>query len=167
MGRAMRAGQLAKKIGVAPSVVSAWENDKRGLPETPTLFKLAKALNCSIGDLLRGVDEEYDRAEIARGEYLNDKLAELRQLLREIGPGDDEHVIVEELSSDQVTRLLNLTAEISTLMGMTTHLWPKQPTRDEAEATLLQDWQSLTDEERSAIQLLIEGRLAARERRRA
>ena len=48
MGRAMRAGQLAKKIGVAPSVVSAWENDKRGLPETPTLFKLAKALNLSL-----------------------------------------------------------------------------------------------------------------------
>lgn len=52
--------ELADRLGVKPSVVSAWENDRRGLPETPTLFRLAKALNASIDELLRGVDAGYD-----------------------------------------------------------------------------------------------------------
>ena len=51
-----RAKTLAKSIGVAPSVVSRWENDKTGLPEGPTLLKLAKVLDCSLDDLLDGVD---------------------------------------------------------------------------------------------------------------
>lgn len=59
--RGMKSLELAELLDVAPSVVSAWENDRRGLPETPTLLKLAKALNCTIDELLSGVDAEYDR----------------------------------------------------------------------------------------------------------
>jgi transcriptional regulator with XRE-family HTH domain len=62
----LKAIQLAKKTSVQPPTVSAWENDKGGLPETPTLFKLAKALGCSIEELLQGVDAEYEAAATKR-----------------------------------------------------------------------------------------------------
>lgn len=51
---------LAERLSVSPPVVSAWENNRTGLPETPTLLKLAKALDCTVDDLLAGIDEEYD-----------------------------------------------------------------------------------------------------------
>jgi transcriptional regulator with XRE-family HTH domain len=63
----VKANELARMVETSPSAVSAWENDKGGLPETPTLFRLAKALNCSIGELLVGVDADYDSL-IARAE---------------------------------------------------------------------------------------------------
>jgi phage repressor protein C with HTH and peptisase S24 domain len=52
--------ELADRIGVKQPAVWKWENDRSGLPETPTLFKLAKALQCSIDDLLAGVDPDYE-----------------------------------------------------------------------------------------------------------
>jgi transcriptional regulator with XRE-family HTH domain len=51
---------LAAALGVASSVVSRWENDVTGLPETPTLLKLSKLLNCSVEELLIGIDPDYD-----------------------------------------------------------------------------------------------------------
>lgn len=62
----LKAKDIAERVGVARSVVSGWENDRRGLPETPTLFRLAKALNCSIEELLSGVDAEYAAAAAER-----------------------------------------------------------------------------------------------------
>lgn len=58
--------ELAGKVSVKPPTVSAWERDRGGLPETPTLFKLAKALDCSIEELLAGVDAEYATAAETR-----------------------------------------------------------------------------------------------------
>jgi transcriptional regulator with XRE-family HTH domain len=58
----LKSKDIAERVDVARSVVSGWENDRRGLPETPTLFKLAKALECSIEELLHGVDAEYEAA---------------------------------------------------------------------------------------------------------
>lgn len=55
------AKSLALALEVAPSVVSRWENNLTGLPEAPTLLKLAKALTCSIEELLDGVDVEYQQ----------------------------------------------------------------------------------------------------------
>lgn len=52
---------LATALDVTPPVVSAWENDQGGLPETPTLFKLAKTVKCRVEDLLEGIDPDYDR----------------------------------------------------------------------------------------------------------
>jgi len=52
--------ELAKDVNVKPPVLSAWENNRGGLPETPTLLKLAKALKCSVDELLEGVDDAYD-----------------------------------------------------------------------------------------------------------
>lgn len=57
----LKAKEVAARVGVRPPVVSGWENDRTGLPETPTLLKLAKAIPCTIEDLLEGVDPEYDR----------------------------------------------------------------------------------------------------------
>ncbi len=65
--RSLAQGELAARLGVKQSTVSNWETDRRGLPETPTLFKLAKALHCSIEDLLAGVDEAYSKQRSAAG----------------------------------------------------------------------------------------------------
>jgi transcriptional regulator with XRE-family HTH domain len=52
---------LADALSVAPSMISRLENDLQGLPETPTLLRLAKVLNASVEDLLDGVDLEYQQ----------------------------------------------------------------------------------------------------------
>lgn len=51
---------LANKLGVVPSMVSKWERDRQGLPEGPTLLRLAKTIHCAIDELLVGVDADYD-----------------------------------------------------------------------------------------------------------
>lgn len=56
----LRANKLAEILNVTPPVVSAWERDRGGLPETPTLLKMAKAFDCSIDELLVGIDPAYD-----------------------------------------------------------------------------------------------------------
>lgn len=70
----LRGYSLAAKVGVTSPVISAWENGRNGLPETPSLLKLAKALKCSIDDLLVGVDPDYDSARAAAidGEHRRD-----------------------------------------------------------------------------------------------
>lgn len=57
--RNMQANELAELLGVTPPVVSRWET-QRGLPETTTLLRLAKALEVSVDQLLDGIDEGYD-----------------------------------------------------------------------------------------------------------
>jgi transcriptional regulator with XRE-family HTH domain len=64
--------RLAKLVEVTPPVVSGWRGNRNGLPEAPTLLKLAKALRCSIDDLLDGVDPAYDAIRL--------RAATLRQL---------------------------------------------------------------------------------------
>src|SRR5688500_12686431 len=77
--------QLAERIGVAPSVVSRWETDATGLPEAPTLLRLAKAVNCTIDELLQGIDEEYeaikDRARVLYEQSTSRPLMEATLLL--------------------------------------------------------------------------------------
>jgi transcriptional regulator with XRE-family HTH domain len=51
---------LADALGVFPSVVSRWENDLTGPPEAPTLFKLSNMLGCSVEELIKGINPEYD-----------------------------------------------------------------------------------------------------------
>lgn len=53
--------ELAARLDVGASQVSKWETGRTGLPEGPTLLKLAKVLRCLIDDLLDGIDAEYDR----------------------------------------------------------------------------------------------------------
>lgn len=52
--------QLARALGIVPSVVSRLEQGKQGLPESPTMLRLAKTIDCSIDELLQGVDGAYD-----------------------------------------------------------------------------------------------------------
>ena len=64
----LNARELAKRVGVTPPVMSKWETQK-GLPEGPTLLKLAKALSVSVDELLAGVDPEYDLVREERAQY--------------------------------------------------------------------------------------------------
>lgn len=68
------AKSLADAIGSSAPVVSRWENDATGLPEGPTLLRLAKALSCSIEELMDGVDPDYD---VVRARVNRDQLARL------------------------------------------------------------------------------------------
>lgn len=47
-------------------IVSKLENDQQGLPEGPTLIRLAKVLKCSVDELLEGVDADYQTMLIER-----------------------------------------------------------------------------------------------------
>lgn len=58
--RGLKAKDIAERLGVTRPVVSKMENDRNGLPETPTLFRLAKAIPATIEDLLAGIDPAYD-----------------------------------------------------------------------------------------------------------
>ena len=73
----LKAKDLAARMGVSAPVVSSWENDRGGLPETPTLFRLANALGCSIEDLLAGVDGESERRRAAAEQHLREELDRL------------------------------------------------------------------------------------------
>jgi transcriptional regulator with XRE-family HTH domain len=53
---------LAEALGVPLPRVNDLERNRYALPDTDTLVRVAKALRCSIDDLLRGVDPEYDKA---------------------------------------------------------------------------------------------------------
>lgn len=81
--------QLAKELEVDPSVVSRWEQNKTGLPETPTLLRLAKVLGVSVDDLLAGVDPDYERVRAARFKERpaddDPKNAERERLARALG----------------------------------------------------------------------------------
>jgi transcriptional regulator with XRE-family HTH domain len=56
----MNGKELGEAIGRDGPTISKWEAGKGGLPETPTLFRLAKNLKAPVEELLRDVDEEYD-----------------------------------------------------------------------------------------------------------
>ena len=51
--------ELADRMDVRQPAVWKLEN-QQGLPESGTLLKVAKTLSCSVEDLLRGVDDDYD-----------------------------------------------------------------------------------------------------------
>ena len=53
-------GEFADRLKVPQSRVSDWEKDRYGLPDTATLLKIAKGLDCSIDRILDGVDPGYD-----------------------------------------------------------------------------------------------------------
>lgn len=52
--------KLADRLGLRQPSAWKWEH-ATGLPQTATLFKLAKALECTVPDLLLGLDVEYDQ----------------------------------------------------------------------------------------------------------
>lgn len=52
--------EIANELKVGPPLIAGWRNDRAGLPETPTLFRIAKVLHCTVDELLQGIDPEYD-----------------------------------------------------------------------------------------------------------
>ena len=79
--------ELAERLGVPQPRVSDWENDRYTVLEMPTLLRIAKALRCSVDQLLAGVDPDYDRVREAvvgaagaapsTVDFLGDKAADL------------------------------------------------------------------------------------------
>lgn len=57
--RSLSQWELADALDIRQPAVSKLEHQK-GLPRLPTLFKLAKALQCSVDDLVLNVDVDYD-----------------------------------------------------------------------------------------------------------
>ncbi len=88
---------LAERLGVTqPSV---WQIEK-GTDDTlavelGTLLKLAKALNCSIGELVAGVDRDYDNAAKTRGETARQDEDAMATLLRQ--QLDDQRAFIEQV----------------------------------------------------------------------
>lgn len=54
----LAAGMTQKASGCGKSSLSRWENGKCA-PRTETLIKIAKALGCSIDDLIETGEEQY------------------------------------------------------------------------------------------------------------
>lgn len=88
---------LAQRVHRSAATLSAWENSRNGLPEAPTLLALAKALRCSVDDLLAGVDAEYDalmeqrRATIAGVPTLPAEVMETAERLAVMPPAERVH----------------------------------------------------------------------------
>lgn len=109
----IRAKDLAAKLPVSRSTVSGWENDKKGLPETPTLLKLAKALNVSVEALLEGVDEAYSAQQEARVDALLEDMrtgreATTQEMERLIAAGDPEAAL--SLGIDMIAKFEQIMA---------------------------------------------------------
>ena len=54
---------FAELLGVPQPQVSDWENDRYPVLEVYSLIRLAKALHCSVDELLVGFDPDYDRIQ--------------------------------------------------------------------------------------------------------
>jgi transcriptional regulator with XRE-family HTH domain len=107
-----KAKDFALALGVKPPVVSEWEHDKGGLPETPTLLRIAKATGTSVESLLVGVDPEYDH--LLAEQYIRKPLRNTTPVpndeavegtLEDGGVTDGTHA---ELPSDRVTLAITL-----------------------------------------------------------
>lgn len=103
--RGLQANELAERMGVSPSVVSQWENDRKGLPETPTLFKIAKALRVPIEELLRDVDSAYTKV---LEDYLDSEVESLRRLKDATASGEVSPTLARILMALSKTRLESL-----------------------------------------------------------
>jgi transcriptional regulator with XRE-family HTH domain len=136
----LKSKDVAERVDVAKSVVSGWENNRRGLPETPTLFKLAKALNCSIEELLQGVDEEYEAAvqkRVVKPDFVT------------VGGSESEHALAEESAAQReiLATVSKLTAAIAGALCQD----------NDATAEALELWTQLSPDDRASIIEVMKG----------
>jgi transcriptional regulator with XRE-family HTH domain len=136
----LKSKDVAERVDVAKSVVSGWENNRRGLPETPTLFKLAKALNCSIEELLQGVDEEYEAAvqkRVVKPDFVT------------VGGSESEHALAEESAAQReiLATVSKLTAAIAGALCQD----------NDATAEALELWTQLGPDDRASIIEVMKG----------
>jgi transcriptional regulator with XRE-family HTH domain len=135
----LKAKDVAERVDVARSVVSGWENDRRGLPETPTLFKLAKALNCSIEELLQGVDAEYEAAAQKRAPKL--------EIVRAGGSESDQARTDDTAAREILATVSKLTAAIAGALCQD----------NDATAEALELWTQLSPDDRVSIIEMMKG----------
>lgn len=96
----MRTKELARRLGVVNSAVSGWRHDKAKAPDLSTFLKLAKVLGCSVDDLLKGYDPDYDHVIAERDliRQLTDQKSGLPPTSG--GPNDPAAARVFELESE-------------------------------------------------------------------
>lgn len=63
-------GKFAAALGVPQSRLSDWERSRSEIPELKTLLLIAKKLNVSLDDLIRGTDVDYDFSRTARTDVI-------------------------------------------------------------------------------------------------
>lgn len=139
--------ELAERVGVTPPVVSAWENNRTGLPETPTVLKLAKALGVSVEELLDGIDQDYDRVKVERALDTMSKVQKMYELEDEAtagGKSSTTWAIVAALNATRQSFLRSMHDDLAAsglLLG---------PTPSKEEQDLLKEWRDLTDDQRAS-----------------
>lgn len=125
----LQSNELARAVKVKPPTMSKWEGLRKP-PATATILKLAKALNCSVDDLLQGLDSEYDAVMIGRD--LNRQIRDQKLALSQNGDANDTVAarLLEELQQENTELRIALSkvqdvaselVEIATLGGQSHH----------------------------------------------
>ena len=150
--RALSQEKLAGLMRVNRTQISSWEHDRYGRPATATLFKLAKALKCSVEDLLEEIDQEYTESQrkgpVSRivAEYEEDVVYTAQMFNNFIAATQDDpakQAMIAEMRDNTIAR-----------MGRKLAILP--PTDDERE--ILDTWRSLAENDQEIIKIFM-GRL--------
>ena len=65
---------LAAKLDIAKNTMSGLEKEREGfLPGAPMLLRLAKAIGCTVDDLLQDLDAEYEQIKSSRAQQHTSK----------------------------------------------------------------------------------------------
>jgi transcriptional regulator with XRE-family HTH domain len=116
--------ELADKLKVRQPTVWKWEN-QAGIPELPTLFRIANVLEVTLDDLVIGVDETYDarrrthadreknRAATAAGQRLKSR----RSSTAEERAGDPSVVVEARLLEEERRAHDQVRAELRAVAG--------------------------------------------------
>ena len=104
-GRDIDQKDIATEMGVPQSQLSNWENDRYQSIDTRTLIRLAKAYDCTVEELLAGVDTDYDRLRLEHQQA--DEVSQPWAILREPGThrADDvegDHLDVSGFRKDDI-----------------------------------------------------------------
>lgn len=66
------AAAFARHIGVSPGTLGDWEAGRYENLQLSNLLRIAKGAKCSVEDLLRGVDPEYDSTGVTRADLAHE-----------------------------------------------------------------------------------------------
>lgn len=77
---------VAKKVGVTVNTVCNWLKGPASLPSVANLYKLAKAVNVSMDDLINGAIMD-ERKKVYRGEQMNATASKIVEFYNELPAG--------------------------------------------------------------------------------
>lgn len=110
--------QLAALCNIAQAQISKYEIDKR-LPSADSLIALAKGLDCSVDDLLGGMDPEYDQARQNRAQTHPDQRPASHSSAALESNGDAQHAAHAQVLQNVLiaTHILDLSDKLKELGG--------------------------------------------------